>query len=73
MGKGYGFLIRFFSFTVWSNFTQETCRRLREFVEIRKSLREFEEIEISRQNHRGDCVKSKEENSLDFVWISSKK
>ncbi len=41
-----------FSFTVYSNW----------IVEMRKSFREFEEIEILRQRWRGDCEGSKEEN-----------
>jgi hypothetical protein len=47
LGKEVWFSIRFppFSFTMYSKFTVEICKR----------LREFEEIEISRQNCRGDC------------------
>ncbi len=36
-----------------------------------KRLREFEEIEVSRQRSRGDC-KYQEETLRTFVWISSK-
>ncbi len=45
-GRGYGFLSGSpFSFTVYSNRTVETVKR----------LREVEEIEISRQSCSGDC------------------
>jgi hypothetical protein len=46
MGRGVWLLQGFppFSFTVYSNFTEEICKRLREFEEIWKSLLEFEEI-----------------------------
>ncbi len=45
---GYDFLSGFapFSFTVYSNLTVEIRKRLREFEEICKRLRDFEEIEL---------------------------
>jgi hypothetical protein len=53
---GYGFLSGFlpFSFTVYSNWTVEIHKRLREFEEISKRLPEFEEIETPRLSCRGD-------------------
>jgi hypothetical protein len=42
---------------VYNNFTEEICKRLREFGEIHERLHEFEEIEISAQSCRGDCEK----------------
>ncbi len=48
--RGYGFLSGFppFSFTEFSNFTVEiTLKRLNEFEEMHKRMREFEEREIS--------------------------
>jgi hypothetical protein len=45
-----------FSFPVYSNFNiVEIHKRLHEFEEICKRLREFVEIEISGQNCRDDC------------------
>jgi hypothetical protein len=35
--------------------TVEICKRFCEFEQIPTRLREFEEIEISRQSCRGDC------------------
>jgi hypothetical protein len=44
-----------FSFTVYNNSTVEIQKRWREFEEMPKRSRKFEEIEISRQYCRGDC------------------
>ncbi len=61
IGKEVWFFSRFFSSTVYSNWTNETKKR----------LCEFEEIEISRQTYRGDYEKQ-EGKFKTFVWISSK-
>ncbi len=45
---------------MYSNFTVEICTGLRQFEEIRKRLRVFEEIEITRQVEV--TVNSREEN-----------
>jgi hypothetical protein len=47
----YGFLSGFppFSLTVYRNFTVKIRKRFREFEELCKRLRGFQEIEISRQ------------------------
>ncbi len=51
-----------FSLTVYSNFTVKIHKRLREFEELCKRLRGFQEIEISRQSVEV-TVNRKEENS----------
>jgi len=40
---------------LYSSFTVEIRKRLREFEEIRKRLRVFEGIKILRRSCRGDC------------------
>ncbi len=40
---------------MYNSFTVEICKRLCEFEEIPKRLREVEEIEISRQSCSGEC------------------
>ncbi len=68
MDGGMGFYQEFppFSFTMYSNFTVEKCKRLHEFEEIRKMLREFEEIEVSRQSCRGYCDSNSKEELRRF-------
>jgi hypothetical protein len=61
--EGVLFSIRFSSFLRYSvqGLNRRNCKR----------LREFEEIEISRQSCRGDCI-ARRETLKTFVWISSK-
>jgi hypothetical protein len=70
-GREFGFLSGFrpYSFIVYSNFTVEICKRLRQFEEIRKRLCEFEEIK-SQGKAEEVTVNSKEETLKNFVWIS---
>jgi hypothetical protein len=51
--------------------TVEICKKFYELEEIRKRLREFDKIEIQGKAVEV-TVNSKEENSSNFVWISSK-
>ncbi len=54
-------------------YVTEIRRRLHEFEETCKRLREFEEIEISWQSSRCDCEFQGGEKTLKtFLWISSK-